>query len=52
MLAVLLSRAPRFYIVAVLGHEIEIPDYLLILIFAILVVILYLPVASRRLFRA
>jgi membrane protein YqaA with SNARE-associated domain len=48
MFAVLVSRAPRFYILAVLGHEIKIPDYLLILIFVVLVLILYLPIASRR----
>lgn len=35
LLAVFLSRTPRFYIYAVLGHAIKIPDYLLAIFFVI-----------------
>jgi membrane protein YqaA with SNARE-associated domain len=37
ILALLLSRTPRFYILAYLGHAIDIPDYLLIALFVILI---------------
>jgi membrane protein YqaA with SNARE-associated domain len=37
ILALLLSRTPRFYILAYLGHAIDIPDYLLIVLFVILI---------------
>lgn len=38
ILAVFLSRTPRFYILAFVGHAIKIPDYLLIVLFAVLIV--------------
>jgi membrane protein YqaA with SNARE-associated domain len=37
LLAVFLSRTPRFYLLAYLGHEIKFPDYLLIILFVILI---------------
>lgn len=36
--ALFLSRTPRFYLLAYLGHIINIPDYLLVLLFVILIV--------------
>lgn len=38
ILAIFLSRTPRFYILAFVGHTIKIPDYLLIALFVILIV--------------
>lgn len=38
ILAVFLSRTPRFYILAFVGHAIKIPDYLLIALFVVLIV--------------
>jgi len=35
--AVFLSRTPRFYLLAYLGHTIKFPDYLLIILFVILI---------------
>ena len=37
LLAVFLSRSPRFYLLAYLGHAIKFPDYLLIIFFVILI---------------
>lgn len=37
LLAVFLSRTPRFYLLAYLGHAIKFPDYLLIILFVILI---------------
>ena len=37
LLAIFLSRAPRFYILAYLGHAINIPDYLLVALFVVLI---------------
>lgn len=37
LLAVFLSRTPRFYLLAYLGHAIKFPDYLLIIFFVILI---------------
>jgi membrane protein YqaA with SNARE-associated domain len=39
LLALLLSRTPRFYILAYLGSAIGIPDYLLLALFAVLVLV-------------
>lgn len=36
--ALFLSRTPRFYLLAYFGHAIDIPDYLLVLLFVILIV--------------
>ncbi len=43
LLAVFLSRTPRFYILALLGRAIKIPDYLIIVIFIILVASVNIP---------
>ena len=37
LLALFLSRTPRFYILAYLGHTINIPDYLLVVLFVVLI---------------
>ncbi|MFP4083107.1 MAG: VTT domain-containing protein [Candidatus Aminicenantes bacterium] len=37
LVAVFLSRAPRFYILAFLGHAIKFPDYILVALFVILI---------------
>lgn len=50
-LAVFLSRAPRFYILAALGHEIHIPDSFLIALFIVLLAISYLLLLKNRLKR-
>ncbi len=39
ILAVFLSRFPRFVILAYVGHKIQIPDYLLVALFVILIMI-------------
>lgn len=43
VLAVFLSRTPRFYILAFVGHMIKIPDYLLIALFAVLIAAINIP---------
>ena len=43
LLGVLLSRTPRFYILAFVGHQINIPDYLLVLLFVALIASIYFP---------
>lgn len=43
LLAVLLSRTPRYYILALLGYVLKLPNYLLIIIFIFLAVIAYIP---------
>jgi membrane protein YqaA with SNARE-associated domain len=43
ILGVFLSRAPRFYILAYVGHQINIPDYLLVLLFVVLIASIYFP---------
>lgn len=47
-LAVFLSRAPRFYILALLGHKIQISTQIFILIFVIIAAFSYLPMLWRR----
>jgi membrane protein YqaA with SNARE-associated domain len=37
LLAIFLSRTPRFYVLALIGYAIKIPDYLIIVIFIILI---------------
>ncbi len=49
ILAVLLSRTPRFYLLALLGHALKIPNTLLLLLFILLLVAAYLP-ALKKLF--
>ncbi len=43
LLAVFLSRTPRFYVLALIGRAIKIPDYLIIVIFIILIVSVNIP---------
>ncbi|HDZ27153.1 hypothetical protein LCGC14_1264430 [marine sediment metagenome] len=47
LLAVFLSRTPRFYVLALLGRAINIPDYLIIVIFIILIVSVNGPILRR-----
>lgn len=47
-LAVFLSRAPRFYILAALGHEIHIPDSVLVILFIVLLIISYFLLLRSR----
>ena len=51
LLAIFLSRTPRFFIYALLGHAIKIPDFLLLILF-VLGVILALPIMSGLLKKA
>ena len=43
LLATFLSRTPRFFILAYVGHSINIPDTWLVLLFVALILIIYLP---------
>lgn len=47
VLAVFLSRTPRFYILALLGHAIKIPDYWLLVIFVFLIIIANIPIVKN-----
>ena len=49
ILAVFLSRTPRFYILALVGNAIKLPDYLLLLIFIVLIISPYLPLLRKAL---
>jgi len=49
LLGVFLSRAPRFYILAFVGHQINIPDYLLVLLFVVLIASIYIPTLIKHL---
>lgn len=49
LLGVFLSRAPRFYILAFVGHQINIPDYLLVLLFVVLIAAIYIPTLIKHL---
>ena len=49
ILGVFLSRAPRFYILAFIGHQINIPDYLLVLLFVVLIALIYFPTLIKYL---
>ncbi len=49
ILAILLSRTPRFYLLAVAGQLIRFSDYLLAIVFAVVVTFLYGPIAFRYL---
>jgi len=51
ILAVFLSRAPRFYLLALFGHAFKIPDYLLMLLFVMLILIAIAPVLKRLVFK-
>lgn len=47
LLAVFLSRTPRFYVLALIGRAIKIPDYLIIVMFIILIVSVNGPILRR-----
>ena len=47
ILATFLSRTPRFFIIAQVGHVIKIPDVWLVVLFIVLIVSLYLPLIIR-----
>ncbi|HEA64813.1 MAG TPA: DedA family protein [Candidatus Aminicenantes bacterium] len=47
LLAIFLSRTPRFYVLALIGRAINIPDYLIIVIFIILIVSVNGPILRR-----
>jgi membrane protein YqaA with SNARE-associated domain len=47
LLAVFLSRTPRFYVLALLGRAINIPDYLIIVIFIILIASVNIPLLRK-----
>ncbi len=47
LLAVFLSRTPRFFLLALLGHAFKIPDYLLIILFAVLIIIANVPIVKK-----
>ncbi|NIO48035.1 MAG: hypothetical protein GTN73_01150 [Candidatus Aminicenantes bacterium] len=47
LLAVFLSRTPRFYVLALIGYAIKIPDYLIIAIFIILIASANIPLLRK-----
>jgi uncharacterized membrane protein YdjX (TVP38/TMEM64 family) len=49
LLAVFISRTPRFFILALGGYMIKIPDYLLIVIFIVLILAANIPLLRRYL---
>lgn len=49
LLAVILSRTPRFYILALFGKAVEIPDRLLIALFAVLIAAANFPIIKKYL---
>jgi membrane protein YqaA with SNARE-associated domain len=51
IIAVFLSRSPRFYLLAWLGHVFKIPDYLLAILFALLILVAVAPVIKRLVFK-
>lgn len=48
LLAVFVSRTPRYYLISLIGQEIQISNSLLIVIFIILVIAAYLPLLKDR----
>ncbi len=47
ILALSLSRIPRFFILALVGYAIQIPDFLLVVLFVILIAAMNLPLLMR-----
>jgi len=47
ILAVVLSRTPRFFLLALLGHAFKIPDYLLISLLVVLILIANVPIIKK-----
>lgn len=51
ILAVFLSRTPRFYLLALFGHTFKIPDFWLAILFALLILVAVAPVIKRLVFK-
>lgn len=51
LFAVFLSRTPRFFLLALVGHAIQIPDYLLAIFFAVLIIIAVTPIIKKLIFK-
>jgi len=49
LLSVALSRTPRFFLFALFGHKVPLPDYVLALLFLALILSAYFPVLLKRL---
>ena len=47
LLAVLVSRAPRFYVLALLGRAVEVPNWLLVALFVVLVLAINVPLVVK-----
>jgi uncharacterized membrane protein YdjX (TVP38/TMEM64 family) len=47
ILVLTLSRIPRFFILALIGHAIQIPDYLLAVLFIVLIASMNLPILRK-----
>jgi membrane protein YqaA with SNARE-associated domain len=47
ILAVIFSRTPRYYLLAIFGYSLKVPDYLLVSLFALLVLIPYFPLVKK-----
>ncbi len=52
LLGVFVSRTPRFFLLAALGHAVHFPAWVLASLFAVMILIIYLPVARGKGFRA
>ena len=50
-IAVFLSRTPRFFLLALLGQAFKIPDYLLVILFAVLILVAAVPILKRLFFK-
>lgn len=48
LLATFLSRTPRFFILAYVGHSIRLSDSVLIVLFAAMLIAIYLPLLKQR----
>ncbi len=44
ILAVIISRTPRFYLLALFGHAVKIPDYLLVVLLVVLILAANIPI--------
>ena len=51
ILAVFLSRTPRFFLLALLGQAFKIPDYLLAILFAALILVAAAPILKKLFFK-
>lgn len=48
LLSIALSRAPRFFLIALFGQKVPLPDYVLILLFLVLILSAYFPVLLKK----